>query len=88
MVNIEAESNLLFQEEDLGVPWSGVTGDPVQYGGMYYPQIPGQQMHHPMGTPVRCPSGGHCVSSLPVGLQLLMIGDVQLMCLTESVNML
>jgi len=39
------------KEEDLGVPWSGVTGDPVQYGGMYYPAMPGQQMHHPMGAP-------------------------------------
>lgn len=40
------------QEEDLGVPWSGVPGEPVQYGGMYYPPMPGQQMHHPMGAPV------------------------------------
>lgn len=43
----------VFQEEDLGVPWSGVAGDPgVQYGGMFYPSMPGQQMHHPMGAPV------------------------------------
>jgi len=39
------------KEEDLGVPWTGVAGDPVQYGGMYYPPMPGQQMHHPMGPP-------------------------------------
>ncbi|KAG0590973.1 hypothetical protein M758_1G134700 [Ceratodon purpureus] len=40
------------KEEDLGVPWSGVAGgDPVQYGGMFYPTMPGQQMHHPMGAP-------------------------------------
>jgi len=38
------------KEEDLGVPWSGVAGDPVQYGGMYYPPLPGQQMHHSLGT--------------------------------------
>jgi hypothetical protein len=44
---------MFFQEEDLGVPWSGVAGDPgVQYGGMFYPGMPGQQMHHPMGAPV------------------------------------
>lgn len=42
------------KEEDLGVPWSGVPGIPaegVQYGGMYYPPMPGQPMHHPMGAP-------------------------------------
>lgn len=37
----------------MGVPWTGVAGDPVQYGGMYYPPMPGQQMHHPMGPPVK-----------------------------------
>jgi nuclear transcription factor Y gamma len=39
------------KEEDLGVPWSGVAGEPVQYGGLYYPTMPGQQMHHAMGAP-------------------------------------
>lgn len=39
------------KEEDLGVPWTGVPGEPVQYGGMYYPAMPGQPMHHPMGAP-------------------------------------
>lgn len=41
------------QEEDLGVPWTGVPGDgSVPYGGIFYPPMAGQQMHHSMGAPV------------------------------------
>ncbi|KAH9544293.1 hypothetical protein CY35_13G111200 [Sphagnum magellanicum] len=39
------------KDEDLAVPWPGVPGEPVPYGNMYYPPIPGQPMHHPMVTP-------------------------------------
>uniref|UniRef100_A0A7I4CW35 Transcription factor CBF/NF-Y/archaeal histone domain-containing protein n=1 Tax=Physcomitrium patens TaxID=3218 RepID=A0A7I4CW35_PHYPA len=40
------------KEEDLGVPWTGVPGDgSVPYGGIFYPPMAGQQMHHSMGAP-------------------------------------
>ena len=32
-----------------GLPWNGVADNwGVQYGGMFYPGMPRQQMHHPM----------------------------------------
>jgi len=32
----------------LAVPWTGVPGEPVPYGNMYYPPVAGQPMHHGM----------------------------------------
>ncbi|CAK9220939.1 unnamed protein product [Sphagnum troendelagicum] len=36
------------KDEDLAVPWTGVPGEPVPYGNMYYPPVAGQPMHHGM----------------------------------------
>jgi len=38
-----------FQDEDLAIPWSGVSGEAVLYGNMYYPAQP---MHHLIAAPV------------------------------------
>jgi hypothetical protein len=40
------------QEEETAVPWSGPGGEQVQYGGIYYPPMPAQTMHYPIGNPV------------------------------------
>ncbi|KAG0566613.1 hypothetical protein KC19_7G077600 [Ceratodon purpureus] len=39
------------KEEETAVPWTGAGGEQVQYGGMYYPPMPAQTMHYPMGNP-------------------------------------
>lgn len=56
----------------MGVPWTGVAGDPVQYGGMYYPPIPGQQMHHPMGPPVNFLPQPTCIYNILEEVVLLL----------------
>jgi hypothetical protein len=37
-----------FQDEDLAIPWSGVSDEAVPYGNIYYPAQP---MHHLMAVP-------------------------------------
>nr|XP_024384329.1 nuclear transcription factor Y subunit C-2-like [Physcomitrium patens] len=39
------------KEEETAVPWSGGGGEQVQYGGMFYPSMPPQSVHYPMGAP-------------------------------------
>jgi histone H3/H4 len=38
------------KEEETAVPWSGGGGEQVQYGGMFYPSMPPQSVHYPMGA--------------------------------------